>query len=164
MFPVPLLLCYAGLIFCFHYTPSIHLKGGKPPTTNRIRPASSWAQHCVFLHSHACTQGARAYTHTQKHISIGDRFCQTLRCSSTEKGLMCWQLAPPDLRSHRPPPVPFLQYEKHILSIVSSTFASLSASVLKRRTMSCAARMKRGASGECRPRCRRQKIKSSSAA
>lgn len=108
MFPVPLLLCYAGLVFCFHRSASIHLKEGKLPITNRN------AQTSVELGSALCLLMMYMCMHTQTHVHLccvyGGQFA---KCSTAqaESGINLLAAGPLDLSSQQPPPVPFLLYK-----------------------------------------------------
>lgn len=107
---MPPLLCYAGLIFCFHHAPSIHLKGGKPPTTNR-KPETSveLGSALCFLTLYTRMQG---HKHAHAHLCCvyGGRFAKR-SIAQAQKGINVLAAGPLDLSSQRPPPVPFLQYE-----------------------------------------------------
>lgn len=63
----PCLCCFAGLVFCFYCSASIHLKEGKPPATDR--DASSKAQHSSPLMMRVGIQG-----HELSHSDIA-AFC-----------------------------------------------------------------------------------------
>lgn len=97
LFPVHLLLCYAGLIFCFHCSCSIHLKGGKPPT----------GAETIFELGSAlrlCTVAMKAHTHTHIYIATqlrcpyGDRFAKH-SIAHTQKGINVLAAGPRDLSS-----------------------------------------------------------------
>lgn len=108
---MPLRLCYAGLVFCFHCSVSIHLNGRKPPTTNTnaetsIELGSAFCLLTVYVHM----QG-----HARTHISLlcvlyGDWFAKR-SIAQAQRRINLLAAGPLDLSSLCPPPVPFLQYK-----------------------------------------------------
>lgn len=76
------LCCFAGLVFCFYCSASIHLKEGKPPTTNR--DVSSKAQHSLLLW---CTLEYKVTNIRTQTLLLFVRWlvCQMLHCSGTER-------------------------------------------------------------------------------
>lgn len=86
------LVCWINF-FCFHWAPSIHLKRGKPPTTNR--DADQCRARLSTVSSYTVHAHAGARTHSHIHTSL---LCMVTDLPNApmlkhRKGLMCWQLA-----------------------------------------------------------------------
>jgi len=94
LFPVPPLLRHAGLIFCFLCSASIHLKGGKPPATNRtVQTNVKLGSASRLLAPYTCMQGRRARTHSLISAARAVSTFTDAPLLKRRRGFTAWQLA-----------------------------------------------------------------------